>query len=78
MVSSGAWLTRLLDHCLDYLRQVVQCQSDLTPLTYEPYEPKNTSIPVFGTPHTCRNFTKIHEWAMENKALDWNASMKNS
>ncbi|KAI1170941.1 hypothetical protein F4777DRAFT_594477 [Nemania sp. FL0916] len=56
-----------VDHCVDYLRQALQCQSDLSPLTYAQSEHKNITIPVFGTPHTCRNFTKVHEWAMERR-----------
>ncbi|KAE9367280.1 hypothetical protein N431DRAFT_472280 [Stipitochalara longipes BDJ] len=58
---------RHLDHCIDYLRQVIQCQSDLTPLTYY-HEPRyNTSIPIFGQPHTCRDFSKINQWARERE-----------
>ncbi|RDW91741.1 hypothetical protein BP5796_02906 [Coleophoma crateriformis] len=57
-----------LDHCVDYVRQALQCQSDLTPLTYLKYSQRNTSIPVFGTSHTCRDFSKVHEWAIERRA----------
>ncbi|CAG8951655.1 hypothetical protein HYFRA_00005455 [Hymenoscyphus fraxineus] len=57
-----------VDHCVDYLRQAIQCQSDLSPLTYTRTEPKNRTIPVFGTAHTCRNFSKVHEWAMERRS----------
>ncbi|KAI0154554.1 hypothetical protein GGR57DRAFT_466020 [Xylariaceae sp. FL1272] len=57
-----------LDHCVDYLRQGIQCQSDLSPLKYAQSEPNNITIPVFnGTAHTCRNFTKVHEWAMQRR-----------
>ncbi|KAF3022018.1 hypothetical protein E8E14_012277 [Neopestalotiopsis sp. 37M] len=56
-----------VDHCVDYLRQAIQCQGDLTPLTYAQVEPKGNIVPVFGTPHTCRNFSKIHEWAMQRR-----------
>ncbi|KAM3073489.1 hypothetical protein ACMFMG_004613 [Clarireedia jacksonii] len=57
-----------VDHCVDYLRQSIQCQSDLSPLTYARSEPKNHTIPVFGTPHTCRNFSKVHEWALQRRS----------
>ncbi|KAI1261337.1 hypothetical protein F5Y18DRAFT_401683 [Xylariaceae sp. FL1019] len=57
-----------LDHCVDYLRQGIQCQSDLSPLKYAQSQPNNITIPVFnGTAHTCRNFTKVHEWAMQRR-----------
>lgn len=53
-----------LDHCVDYLRQVVQCNSDLTPLRYVWNEELSVTLPVFGQVHTCRNFQKVQEWAM--------------
>jgi hypothetical protein len=57
--------TSELDHCLDYLRQAVQCAGNLTPLTYQYSESRGRRYPVFGAQHTCRDFGKIHEWAMQ-------------
>ncbi|PYI28114.1 hypothetical protein BP00DRAFT_351923, partial [Aspergillus indologenus CBS 114.80] len=58
-----------LDHCLDYLRQVVQCQSDLTPLTFFWSDQVNATLPNFGDTHTCRDFKAIHEWSMQRRAV---------
>ncbi|RMY99402.1 hypothetical protein D0860_08306 [Hortaea werneckii] len=53
-----------VDHCVDYLRQVVQCQGDLTPLAYHWNAELQTGFPEFGATHTCRNFEMIDEWAL--------------
>lgn len=57
-----------LDHCLDYLRQVIMCHSDVTPITHAARpKPFNSALsdwrPNFAVAHTCRNFQKIHDWA---------------
>ncbi|PMD63757.1 uncharacterized protein K444DRAFT_626451 [Hyaloscypha bicolor E] len=61
------------DHCIDALRQTIMCHSDVSPVSWHLNMPKrNVIIPQLSTTHTCRNFTKIQEWAMENSAGDWN------
>lgn len=52
------------DHCLDYLRQSIQCAGDLTPLYYQYSEHRRRGFPVWGSKHTCRNFGKIQHWAL--------------
>lgn len=59
------------DHCLDYIRQGIQCQADLTPLLFKWDEPTGNVLPEFGITHTCRNWDKIHAWAKERKADHW-------
>ncbi|CEJ55178.1 hypothetical protein PMG11_01449 [Penicillium brasilianum] len=54
-----------IDHCIDYLRQGIQCSADLTPLGYEWNEEYQVPFPLFKEKHTCRNFDKIKSWAME-------------
>ncbi|CAN8099826.1 unnamed protein product [Discula destructiva] len=54
-----------IDHCLDYLRQALQCASDLTPLTYQYSQTRGRRYPIFGAVHTCRNFDAIHDWAVK-------------
>lgn len=62
-----------LDHCIDALRQTIMCHSDVSPVSWHLNMPKrNVIIPQLSTTHTCRNFTKIQEWARENSAGDWN------
>lgn len=54
----------LLDHCIDHLRQFVQCHSDLTPLTFSwPNYPAGKIVAQWGALHTCRNHTTVVEWA---------------
>jgi hypothetical protein len=65
-----------VDHCVDYLRQVIQCHGDLTPIALEripgvpalplpnppPYKPN------FAIQHTCRNFDKIYDFALQRNS----------
>lgn len=51
------------DHCIETLRIVLMCQSDVTPLLYkmssdDPPLPE----PDFKTHHRCRNFDDILAW----------------
>ncbi|KAJ5689015.1 hypothetical protein N7462_003407 [Penicillium macrosclerotiorum] len=57
------------DHCIDYLRQGIQCSADLTPLGYEWNEDYQVPFPLFKEKHTCRDFEKIKSWAMERVPL---------
>ncbi|KAJ6142743.1 hypothetical protein N7471_002196 [Penicillium samsonianum] len=53
-----------IDHCLDYLRQSIQCGADMTPVVLY-YEPAiNMSLPNFEQVHTCRNWDKLHAWSV--------------
>lgn len=55
-----------LAHCLDYLRQVIMCHGDLTPITLEPMPERRPPVmPDFRIRHSCRNFNKIWEFAVE-------------
>ncbi|OTA02627.1 hypothetical protein A9Z42_0029980 [Trichoderma parareesei] len=53
-------------HCLDYLRESIICASDST---LEPFKPSfDTATPRkgvdgYGTPHQCRDFGKLRNWA---------------
>lgn len=51
------------EHCLDQIRQNIQCAGDLTPVQLRPYgvEP---NVNLVGTPqiHTCRNWAKFREF----------------
>jgi hypothetical protein len=60
---------------VDYLRQYVQCNADLTPMYLEDAGKDGLTVDdPYGAPinlvirkhiiHTCRDFDKIHEWIM--------------
>ncbi|KAJ4856547.1 hypothetical protein T069G_09915 [Trichoderma breve] len=55
-----------VDHCIDYLRQVIMCESDVTPVTSNWVLTHHTPHPDFNTMHKCRNFTKLLEWVEEH------------
>jgi hypothetical protein len=50
-----------IGHCIDYLRQVLMCHGDLTPITLDLVPHRYQ--PNFNIKHTCRNFGKIYEFA---------------
>ncbi|KAI0151866.1 hypothetical protein GGR57DRAFT_513842 [Xylariaceae sp. FL1272] len=61
------------DHCVDALRQTLMCHADISPVAWRLNVPiRKMIIPRLSTTHTCRNFSKIHEWAREHSAGDWN------
>ncbi|KAL0937293.1 uncharacterized protein CTRU02_207024 [Colletotrichum truncatum] len=60
------------DHCVDSIRQTLMCHSDVSPIPFHVNVPANIGIfPRLATTHTCRNFTKIQEWAKDRWAGDW-------
>lgn len=57
---------RLADHCLDYIRQQIQCHGDLTPLnviSLSGFEPFFVAEPRSDTVHTCRKFSQARSWS---------------
>ncbi|KAJ2982633.1 hypothetical protein NQ176_g1255 [Zarea fungicola] len=52
-----------IEHCLDFLRQLVQCGSDLTPIPLVYSKGAGFAIPDFEQVHTCRSFASIKDWA---------------
>jgi hypothetical protein len=56
--------TKHLSHCIDYLRQVLMCHGDLTPITLYPEATRNPPyMPDFAIKHTCRNWDSIYAFA---------------
>ncbi|KAF5514418.1 hypothetical protein CGCF413_v001627 [Colletotrichum fructicola] len=55
-----------LDHCIDLLRQSIQCTGDVVPNVFQ-YSPKYGDVRARSTVvHECRNFGKIQEWAAQH------------
>ncbi|OJJ42509.1 hypothetical protein ASPZODRAFT_76693 [Penicilliopsis zonata CBS 506.65] len=64
------------DHCIDSLRQAIMCHADVAPISFHINVPVSSGIfPRLATTHTCRNFTKVQEWARDHKAGEWNFSV---
>ncbi|CEJ87111.1 hypothetical protein VHEMI04306 [[Torrubiella] hemipterigena] len=64
--------TEHMYHCLDYLRQGVMCQSDLTPMYFEYSAVRHRTRQVQETWHTCRDFDRIQAWSL---ARDYDAHL---
>ena len=56
------------DHCIDYLRQVIMCHGDITPITFEWSNERSNYLARHGTEHQCRNFDAIFYWAQGRHA----------
>lgn len=59
-----------IDHCIDHIRQALQCHADLTPLGLIADEDPRYSETVYNVPHTCRDFERLREWAKERENPD--------
>ncbi|KAH8889433.1 hypothetical protein GQ53DRAFT_652198 [Thozetella sp. PMI_491] len=58
------------EHCIDILRGTIMCNADVTPISWRFNVPVGEVLgPHLETTHTCRNFTKIVEWAREHEAV---------
>ena len=57
-----------MEHCYEQLRQSIQCSSDISTIYWEWSEKKHRMFGNVKTTHTCRNFEKIRDWAVEHKA----------
>ncbi|PYI06045.1 hypothetical protein BO78DRAFT_275978, partial [Aspergillus sclerotiicarbonarius CBS 121057] len=51
-----------VDHCVEMLRQTVQCQSDLTPVPHIWSPEKEMYLADTSLEHTCRDYDAIMEW----------------
>lgn len=66
------------DHCIDSIRQTLMCHSDVAPIPFHVNVPARKGIfPRLATTHTCRNFTKIQEWAREHAVGEWKYKFDN-
>ncbi|KAI1634148.1 hypothetical protein F4809DRAFT_543748 [Biscogniauxia mediterranea] len=55
-----------LDHCIDALRQFVMCQGDVGVFSFNFPFGDGDPWPDYSTPHTCRNFESIRQWAVDH------------
>jgi hypothetical protein len=63
-----------MEHCYDQLRQALQCPSDVSTIYWEWSVQKKKMFGNLRTTHTCRDFDKIKEWAVEHRLkhdFDW-------
>ncbi|KAF2722586.1 hypothetical protein K431DRAFT_41535, partial [Polychaeton citri CBS 116435] len=53
-----------IDHCLDIIRQAIQCKGDLTIIPTRWFDGIHKGFIDSDQTHTCRNFEKIREWTI--------------
>ncbi|KAH8888129.1 hypothetical protein GQ53DRAFT_265915 [Thozetella sp. PMI_491] len=59
-----------VDHCIETLRETIQCQSDLTPVPHVWSEGKQMYLAVTSLDHTCRDYDAIMKW-QDERADAW-------
>ncbi|KAG9185549.1 hypothetical protein G6011_06880 [Alternaria panax] len=59
------------EHCIDSLRQTIMCHADISPLQFRINAINGILAPDLATRHTCRDFSKIHQWAKEREAPEY-------
>lgn len=52
-------------HCVDHLRQLIMCNADLTPVPTQFFTGLERNYINSSRVHTCRDFSRIREWAAE-------------
>ncbi len=56
------------EHCYEQLRQSLQCHADVSTIFWEWSERRQRYLGNAHTTHTCRNFDKIRQWGVKNRA----------
>ena len=56
-------IARLLDHCLDAIRQSIMCHGDVATVYWQWMPVRQQPLPRLEITHTCRDFDAIREWA---------------
>lgn len=65
-----------MGHCIDQIRQSLMCAVDVTPYTWRWIEEGQTYLNQYS-PHTCRNFDSIRQWAANNaQEYEWDDSYR--
>lgn len=63
-------LTICKAHCVDSIRQSLMCSVDISTLFWEWLPDQQRSTPDSRTTHTCRDFEKVREWAVEHQKIE--------
>ncbi|CCC13418.1 hypothetical protein SMACR_06916 [Sordaria macrospora] len=53
-----------LEHCIEGIRQSLQCSADTSALFWEWSERRQMMVGNTGTTHTCRDWEKVREWGL--------------
>jgi hypothetical protein len=63
------WKRLHMDHCLDQLRQSIQCHGDMTPAPLYFFAGDHVGLGI-GQTHTCRKWEPLREWMDIRKERD--------
>lgn len=53
-------------HCINSVRQSLMCMADISVINWEWDEQLDILIESKGNTHTCRDFERIKQWALEH------------
>ncbi|KAJ7160629.1 hypothetical protein C8R43DRAFT_1176994 [Mycena crocata] len=67
-IPSQTNVTRHVSHCVDWIRQAIQCSSDTSVIVWQWDDTVKRNTFRGDVAHTCRSFEKIQEWA-KSRAL---------
>lgn len=59
------------DHCIDAIRQYIQCHMDMTPINLVWSENKGGILPDFRQTHTCKSYHEAHEWVLRRNIANY-------
>lgn len=65
-VSEASVPDRFPDHCIEVLRQNIQCNADIGLFTFYMVPEDPLAWPQLNSKHVCRNFDRVREWALEH------------
>ncbi|QUC23351.1 uncharacterized protein UV8b_07592 [Ustilaginoidea virens] len=67
-----------IDHCIDTIRQSLQCNADVTPVTFVWSRGRNRALEEARVIHTCVDFEAIRGWASKHTMrvpFNWTAQI---
>lgn len=65
-----------VDHCIDQIRQVIQCAADVSTNWLQWDEKWKSNMATGYTYHTCRDFNRVVEWAKERTVEPFDLSIR--
>lgn len=68
-------MSMITEHCIDRLRQGIQCASDLSTLYWQWRRDLGQWQVSLKTLHTCRNFEDIRDWAVQHEHPNWDTTI---
>jgi mycotoxin biosynthesis protein UstYa len=65
----GAYGMRHVMHCVDALRQAIECASDISVVVWQWSDISQKALGHGDIVHTCRNFDSIRNWSAKRKFI---------